>query len=79
MVAIVYYRHISLVAQTVKNPPAMRETWVRFPDWEDPVEEGMATSSSIFAWRTPWPDESGGLQLIGSQKVRHKLALSKTT
>ena len=37
----------------VKNPPAVQETWVRFPDWEDPLEEGMATHSSILAWRIP--------------------------
>ena len=43
----------SLVAQTVKNPPAMQETWVRFQSWEDPLEEGMATHFSIFAWRIP--------------------------
>ena len=43
----------SLVAQTVKNPPAMRETWVQSLGWEDPLEEGMATHSSILAWRIP--------------------------
>ena len=43
----------SLVAQTVKNLPAMRETWVRSLGWEDPLEEGMATHSSILAWRNP--------------------------
>ena len=43
----------SLVAQLVKNPPAMLETWVRSLGWEDPLEEGMATHSSILAWRTP--------------------------
>ena len=43
----------SLVAQTVKNPPAMRETWVRSLGWEDPLEEGKATHSSILAWRIP--------------------------
>ena len=43
----------SLVVQTVKNPPAMRETWVPSLGWEDPLEEGMATHSSIPAWRTP--------------------------
>ena len=43
----------SLVAQTVKNPPAMRETWVQSLGWEDPLEEGMVTHSSIFAWRIP--------------------------
>ena len=44
----------SLVAQLVKNPPAIRETWVQSPGWEDPLEEGKATHSSILAWRTPW-------------------------
>jgi len=43
----------SLVAQTVNNPPVMREIWVRFLGWEDPLEEGMATHSSILAWRIP--------------------------
>ena len=42
-----------LVVQTVKNPPAMRETWFRSLGWEDPLEEGMATHSSILAWRIP--------------------------
>ena len=41
----------SLVAQTVKNPPAVRETWVQSLGWEDPLEEGMATHSSILTWR----------------------------
>ena len=44
----------SLVAQLVKNPPAMRETWVQSLDWEDPLEKGMATHSSILAWKIPW-------------------------
>ena len=44
---------VSLVAQMVRNPPAMRETWVRSLAWEDPLEEGMATQSSILAWRIP--------------------------
>ena len=44
----------SLVAQLVKNPPAMRETWVRSLGWEDPLEKGMATHSSILAWGIPW-------------------------
>ena len=44
----------SLVAQLVKNLPAMRETWVRSLGWEDPLEEGKATHSSILAWRIPW-------------------------
>ena len=44
----------SLVAELVKNPPAMRETWVRSLGWEDPLEEGKATLSSILAWKIPW-------------------------
>ena len=54
-----------------KNPPAMRETWARSLGWEDPLEEGVATYSSILAWRIPWTEEPGGLQSIGSQRVRH--------
>ena len=61
----------SLGAQSVKNPPATQETWVQFLGWEDPLEEGMATHSSILAWRMPWAEESGGLQSVGSQNVGH--------
>ena len=64
-------RWASLVAQTVKNPYAMQETWVRSLSWEDPLEEGMATHSSILAWRIPWTEEPGGLQSMGLQRVRH--------
>ena len=60
----------SLVAQMVKNAPAMRVTWVRFLGWEDPLEMGMATYSSILAWRIPWTEEPGRLQSMGSQRVR---------
>jgi len=49
------------VAQMVKNPPAMWETWVRSLGWEDPLEEDMATHSSILAWRIPWTEEPGSL------------------
>ena len=56
----------TLVAQTVKNPPAMQETWVRSLGWEDPLEKGLATHSSILAWRIPWTEEPGGLQSKGS-------------
>ena len=52
----------SLVAQMVKNRPAMRETLARFLDWEDPLQNGTATHSSILAWRIPWTEEPGGLQ-----------------
>ena len=48
------------MAQTVKNPPAMQETWVRSQGWEDPLEKGMATHSSILAWRILWTEEPGG-------------------
>ena len=51
----------SLVAQTVKNTPAMHETWVQSLGWEDPLEKGMATHSNILAWRIPWTEEMGGL------------------
>ena len=61
----------SLVAQTVKNLPAMQETQVQFQGQEDPLEKGMATHSSILAWRIPWTEEPGWLQSIGSQRVRH--------
>ena len=47
--------------QTVKNLPAMQETWVRSLHGKDPLEEGMATHSSILAWRIPWTEETGGL------------------
>ena len=55
----------------VKNLPAMWETWVRPLVWEDPLEEGMATHSSILAWRIPWTEEPGRLQYTGSQRVGH--------
>ena len=48
------YSSVSFVAQLVKNPPAMWETWVQSLDWEDPLEKGKATHSSILAWRIPW-------------------------
>ena len=53
----------------VKNLPAMQETQVRSVGWEDCPEEGMATHSSIFAWKIPWTEEPGGLQSVGSQRV----------
>ena len=58
-----------LVAQMIKKPLAMRETWVRSLGREDPLEEGMATHSSILAWRIPRTAEPGGLQSMGSQRV----------
>ena len=64
----------SLVVQLVKNPPAMRKTWAKSLGWEDPLEEGMSTHSSVLAWRIPWTEEPGGLQSMGSQRVRHDRA-----
>ena len=58
-------------AQTVNNLPAMWETWVRSLGWEDTLEEGMATHSSILAWKIPWTEEPGRLQSVGSQRVGH--------
>ena len=55
----------------VKNPPAMQKTWVRSLGREDPLEDSMATHSTILAWRIPWIEESGGLQSIGLQRVGH--------
>ena len=60
-----------MVAQMVKNLPAMWETWVHSLSWGDPLEEGMATHSSILAWRSQWTEEPDGLQSIGSQRVGH--------
>ena len=72
-----YYTHCcdllqlrtSLVVQTVKNLPAMQETWVQSLGQEDPLEKGMATHSSILVWRIPWTEEPDRLQSMGSQRV----------
>ena len=61
------YTRASLVAQTVENLPATRETWVQSLDWEDPLEKGMAAHSNILTWRIPWTEEPGGLQSMASQ------------
>ena len=59
-----------LMAQTVKNLPAMQEVQVRSLDQGDPLEKGMSTHSRILAWEIPWTEEPGGLQSMGSQRVR---------
>ena len=59
------------MAQAVRNLPAMQETWVQTLGWEDPLEEGMATHSSILAWRIPGTGEAGGLPSLGSHRVGH--------
>ena len=69
----------SLVAQTVKCQPAIRETWVLSLGWEDPLEKAMATHSSALAWKIPWAEESGGLQVMGSRRVRHNWATNTFT
>ena len=62
---LLQYCWASLVAQLVKNPPAMQETWVQSLGWEDPLEKGKATNSSILAWRIPWTVYSKGSQRVG--------------
>ena len=62
----------SLVAQLVKNPPAVQETQIRFLGWENPLEKDMATHSSILVWEIPWTEEHGGLQSV------HGLTKSQT-
>ena len=64
---------LRVLAQMVKNVPAMQETQVQSLGWEELLEEGMATHSSILAWRIPWTKKPGGLQPMGSQRVRHNL------
>ena len=61
-------------SQSVKNLPAVQETWVWSLGWEDPLEKEMATHSSILAWKISWTEEPGGLQSIGSQRVGHNWA-----
>ena len=67
-------RGSSLVTQMVKNLPAMQENWAQSLGQEDPLEKGMATHSSILAWRIPWTEEPGGLQSMGSQKSQTRLS-----
>ena len=58
-----------LIAQSVKNLPAMQETQVRFLGWEDPLEKKMATHSGIHTWRIPWTEEPGRLQSMGLREL----------
>ena len=66
--------HASLMAQMVKNLPALQDTQVQSLGQEDSLEKGIATHSSIHAWRIPWTEEPGGLQCKGSQRVEHDSA-----
>ena len=63
--------YIAVVAQLVKNLPAVQKTWVRSLGWKDPLEKGTATHSNILAWRIPWTEEPGELPSMGLQRVRH--------
>ena len=72
-VCVCVYIGASLVAQLVKNLPAIPETWVRSPDQEDPLEKGMAAHSSILDWKIPWTEEPGGYSPWG-RRVRHEAA-----
>ena len=65
------YSWASLVVHMVNNMQAMWETWVRSLSWEDPLEEGTATHSSVLTQRIPWTEKPGGLQFMGLQRVRH--------
>ena len=67
------------MAERVKNQPALWETQVRSLGQEDPLEESMATHSSLLAWETPWTEEHGGLQSMGSQKSQTRLSTWTTT
>ena len=69
----------SQITQMVKNPAAMRETWVQSLGWKDPLEKGKATHSSILVWRIPWTEEPGGLQSMGSQRLGHGWATKHST
>ena len=68
---VLSHEEASLVAQTVKNLPIMQEAQIHTLGWEDPLEKGMATHSTIPAWRIPWTEEPGGLQPMGTQKAGH--------
>ena len=63
-----------LGGSVVRNPPAMQETWVRSLGWEDLLQKELATHFSIRAWETPWTEEAGRLQSMGSRRVGHDLA-----
>ena len=72
--SLMYHLGVSLMAQVVKNPPAMQETqetWIRFLGQEDPLEDKMTPHFSILASEIPWTEETGGLQSVRSQRVRH--------
>ena len=71
--SVIFTLWASLVAQMVKNLPAMWETWAPSLGWEDPLEKGMATPTSILAWKIPWTEEPGRLQFMGVAKSQTRL------
>ena len=71
LAVIIGFVWVSLIAQAVKNLPSMQEMWVQSLAQENPLEEEMATHSSILAWRILWTEEPGGLQSLGLQRVGH--------
>ena len=79
MCSTAFQLRVSLEAQMVENLPVMQETWVRSPSWEDPLEKGIATHSSILAWRIPWTEEPSGLQSMELQRVGHDRSTNTTT
>ena len=71
----IMYNYLNIFGKSVaKNLPAMQKTQVRSLGGEDSLEKGVATHFNILAWRIPWTEESGGLQSMGSQRVRHNRA-----
>ena len=71
MISLIWGIWATLVAQMVKNPPAMWEAWVQSLGWEDPLEEEMAPSPVYLPGESPWTEEPGRIQFMGSQRVRH--------
>ena len=65
------YSLYHLVAQMIKTLPAVQESWVQSLSQEDPLEKGMATHSTVLAWRSPWTEEPGGLHPVGLQRNGH--------
>ena len=76
---VIVYIRASLVAQLIKNLPAVQETWVRSLGWEDPLEKEIANHFSTLAWRIPWTEEPGRLQSMRLQRVGHHWATNTCT
>ena len=74
-IVVLYQPTNSPLTQSIKNLPTMQKTQVQSPGWEDSLEKEMATHPSILAWRIPWTEKPGGLESMGSLRVRHNLLL----